>query len=183
MWGLFSTMWREEDDMFPLWGVEYVKRGCHHGRGWKNARKESVWPWRSAAWQTVIASNKQSTLREERKTCRFCRLQSPRYCSGTSAMPCPSSLSYSHQEKHGALDLIWPSIWKYFRGETRLKWVRKSTASVAEVSPVQRGVEAWKQESGKCVVVTVSVTAREVERRMISFKTKWVSKTIIQIQT
>lgn len=26
--GLFSTMWGEKDDMFPLWGVECVRKGC-----------------------------------------------------------------------------------------------------------------------------------------------------------
>lgn len=31
----------------------------------------------------------------------------PRHDSGMSAMPCPSSLGYSHQEKHGAFDSIW----------------------------------------------------------------------------
>lgn len=49
LWDLFSTMWGETDDMFPLWGVECVcvvmmaekclkRRVCGHGALWRDRR-------------------------------------------------------------------------------------------------------------------------------------------------
>jgi len=53
----------------------------------------------------------------------------PRHDSGTSAMPCPCSLSNSRQEKHRAFELIWKHFLIHIhvvfletlQGETQLK--------------------------------------------------------------
>lgn len=130
-------------EVLSMWG-----RVMPSWPGWKDAWEESVWPRRSVAWQTVIASDKQSSLREERKTYWFSRLQLPAMTLG--CQPCPAHPHSVTAIMRNTETLIWsggflihhPVVFlEVLQGETQLKWAKKSTTSIPEVSPVQWGVQ------------------------------------------
>lgn len=122
-------------EMLSRWG-----RAVPWWSVWKDPWEENVWPRRAAAWQTVIGSDKQS---------------SPRHDSGMSAMPCPPSLSYSHQEKHRAFDLIWRlldtssrRLSGSFSGGNPIKMGRKARQEYLKSALCSEGLrveaEGWK---------------------------------------
>lgn len=105
----------------------------------------SMWEWNMpwwAGWKKMVAmalcgvtdgESKQQTELSERREEDMPVLQTPVPChdAGTAAMPCPSSLSYSHQEKCRALHLLLKLLHRthhlaifldVFQRETKIKW-------------------------------------------------------------
>lgn len=154
--GLFSAVWGEEDDMFPVWGAEYVREGlCHKWPGWKDAWEASVWPRRSVVWQTAIASNKQSSLSEERKTYWFSRLQLPATTLGRQPWR-PQAHSVTVTKRNTGI-LIWfgssgyiipPTFGKMVRGKLiKMGQKEQDQHTWSQLRAVKRG--GWKQNGVK----------------------------------
>lgn len=101
-------------------------------------------------------SERQTEL-SEREEEDILVLQTPAPChgSGMSAMPCPSSLSCSNQEKHRAFDLIW-MLWihhpvvflEVLQGETQFK-KRPKRAHQAYLKSALCS-EVWRVEAEGC---------------------------------
>lgn len=130
--------------------------------GWRDAWEEIVWPRHSVAWQTVIARDKQSSLRERRgrHTGSPC-LQLPAMTLGRE--PCPAHPRSVQAIKRNTELLIWSGgflihhpvmFLELHQGESRLKMGPKR-AQQAYLKLMGESGE------GKYIVLTASSVQRK----------------------
>lgn len=164
-WSLFSTVWGGKDGMFSFYSAKVVRK-WHAVRVERCMRRDCVTT--ALCGVTDGDSERQTELseREERKTYWFSMSPAPCHDSGTWAMPCPSTLSSSHQEEHRAFDLIWRlldtsscHVSGATSGEIPIKdGAKKSTASIPEIGGGVRGGQIYCAYSQQCAAENIMRT-------------------------
>lgn len=142
--------------MFPFWAAEYVRevyaimtRMERRMRGECSATALCGVTDGDSEWQTELSERGEEDI-------LVLQTPAPRHESGMSAMPCPSSLSYSNQEKHRAFDLIWRLLETSSRclsGSTSIgnpiKTGQKEHDKHTWSQPCAVRCGGWKQQGGK----------------------------------
>jgi len=166
MWGLFSTMWGETDDMFPLWGVECEWEACGMMASLEKCRKgeyESM-----ALCGVTDGDSKQQTEHYERG--RHAASQFPVMTLGRQ--PCPAHPRSVTATKRNIEHLIWRGgLWTHhpaclsgiISGENPIKMGHKEHERYTWSQPCAVRCEWWNPEGENYIAVAASPFLCEIE--------------------